>query len=199
MNPLHTQQPQLQTTIPEHTFFSCCHALLLFCIFLASPALSAWHRASVWPHHHPLYSKIVLLSLHSRADSCLLWGLTAEQCGWKVAQRRQCRPSVCVCVSVCECVFFFSLDESRCLLEWMWLVSGREHGGDQFDMKQPVTSLPPSPSSSFTFSGATRQGEAGMQEGETTTENVLLPAAIWQGWITNWTHTNVCTHTHIPL
>lgn len=57
LNPLHTQQAQLQTK-PEHTFFSRCHALLLFCIFLASPAPNTWHKAAVWPHHHPLYSKI---------------------------------------------------------------------------------------------------------------------------------------------
>ena len=82
----------------------------------------------------------------------------------------------------------------------MWLVAGREHGGDQFGMKQPVTSLPPPPPppppppSLFLVPHVKRRQEC--WKGETTTENVLLPGAIWQGWITNRTHTNESTHTH---
>ena len=134
----------------------------------------------MWPHHHPLYSKIDV-ALTSEQDRLSL--SPDSRAVWLEGGSKETSQTKCVCKHLCV---FLSLDESECLLEMNMI--GVWERSDQFGMKQPVTSLPPatSSSSSFTFSGATRQGEAGMQErGETTTENVLLPPAIWQGWITN--------------
>lgn len=95
----------------------------------------------MWPPYHQLKNRVSLL-FQSGADSHLLWVLTVEQSGWKVAQWRQRRPSVCVCT--CRCDFSTLLRAGAC---WNDLDS-LQGGSTRSCMKQCVTSLPP-PSSLF--------------------------------------------------
>lgn len=82
----------------------------------------------------------------------------------------------------------------------MLLVSGREHGGNQFDMKQPVTALP----SLLLFllhlfwchtSRGGRNAGKGKQQ-QRMSFSLQLSGRVG---LQTCTHTDVCSHTHTSL
>lgn len=103
-------------SIPSFPAVTLC---FYFCIFLASPALNTWHKAAVWPHHHPLYSKIECC-IDFRAGPTPVCSESWQQ-SRLVGRRLSEQTAQTKCLHVT--LFFFV---SRCLLEWIWLVTGRE-------------------------------------------------------------------------
>lgn len=142
----------------------------------------------MWPHHHPLYSKIECC-FHFRAGPTPVcsesWQRSSLVGRWLREKTEQTK---------CLHGTFFS----RCLLEWIWLVTGREHRGNQFGMKQSGSSLLLPPPLASPFWCHTSRGGRNAEKGKQ--QQWMSFSLELSGRVRLQTeHTRMYAHTHSTL